>query len=120
MMDFCREVRNKNSISSPTSIFDGHSEQNEIINLLSDKFFPSSNFICSEENLISKINDKISNNNGNRMNIKISIEILKDNIHKLKPGKGHDNISSCLLTTYLLVAVLTAMRIIATTTDGIL
>ena len=97
MKDFWREVRNKNSISSSTSIIDGHSEQNEIINLFSDKFIPSSNFICSEENLISKINHKISNNYSNRMNIKISIETLKDNIHKLKPGKGHDNIPSCLL-----------------------
>ena len=38
MKDFWREVRNKNSISSSTSIIDGHSEQNEIINLFSDKF----------------------------------------------------------------------------------
>ena len=31
------------------------------------------------------------------MNIKYSIEILKDNICKLKLGKGHNIIPSCLL-----------------------
>ena len=96
MSEFWKEVCSKKSAPSTASIVDGYSEQNDIIELFKNKFIPSDNLGNSENDLICKINNKLSSQS-DKMNIRISVDTLKNYINKLKKGKGHDEVHSCFL-----------------------
>ena len=96
MKQFWKEVKNKKSKTTVSYNIDGKNDSNSILKIFSNKFLHENCDNEGEIGLISKINDRI--NNDNRMlNICISRCTIRKLIANLNKGIGHDGIHSNLL-----------------------
>ena len=97
MKQFWSEVRNKKGVSSQSCLIDDAKNNEEIIDIFSNKFLPANESpLESESILLNDINDKLTNSD-NIINLVISLETVRKLAKNLNPGRGHDMIHSRLL-----------------------
>ena len=97
MREFWNEVRNKKSTLNKSYTIDGENNNKSILNVFTNKFLSYNLVQQSEENLVSKINEKINSDNANKLNIFISGPTMGKLIMRLNKGAGDDGIHSSLL-----------------------